>query len=428
MRFLALDLETTGTVPGQDRIVEFTSAELDHNGSEHTVRTERVNPEVPIPAAATAIHGITDADVATQPTFATLAPRIQGLLEGDVCLVAYRAMFDVRFLHHELVRAGQRGIPASVPVVDPYVLFLEDAPRTLADALRFYCGEEHTGAHGSATDVRAMARVLRAQLECRGRSLAQVVLVPEKQWLAWDRKVHYADPHDVDNRYTWTDTSGGNYDNTVPINSFSSGRALRRTNARPVGSLLGADRLPNGDQLPGGVAVLVQGDGCLVPAAATERRRRRARWVGWERPETVEQEVGDDVRRVVVETHAYPPGRARAEGDPRRRHPRSCGPGGGDELPADGAPSCARANRQTDSAEPVARAAAGRGPPPARHVSLRRGASGPRRGPGAGWPWPLDCSPHRSRVSFLVDSTAGAVPPSAPSPARARTCAERRMS
>jgi len=106
--------------------------------------------------------------------------------------VAYRATFDVRFLHHELVRAGQRGIPASVPVVDPYVLFLEDAPRTLADALRFYCGEDHVEAHGSAGDVRAMAKVLRAQRERRGRSLAQLVVVPDKRWLDWDRKV-YAD-------------------------------------------------------------------------------------------------------------------------------------------------------------------------------------------------------------------------------------------
>jgi DNA polymerase III epsilon subunit-like protein len=80
-----LDLETTGTDPKTARVVEISVLRFgpleqrDH-------RTRRVNPGIPIPAAATAIHGITDADVAHLPTFAQIAAGLQEFLSGcDLC-------------------------------------------------------------------------------------------------------------------------------------------------------------------------------------------------------------------------------------------------------------------------------------------------------------------------------------------------------
>ena len=64
-----IDLETTGTDIRTDRIVEISVIRVDPCGDrEH--RTRRINPGVPIPPDATAVHGISDADVADQPTFA----------------------------------------------------------------------------------------------------------------------------------------------------------------------------------------------------------------------------------------------------------------------------------------------------------------------------------------------------------------------
>jgi len=52
-----LDLETTGTDPKADRIVEISILKL-MPGEQPDHRTRRVNPGIPIPAAATEIHGI----------------------------------------------------------------------------------------------------------------------------------------------------------------------------------------------------------------------------------------------------------------------------------------------------------------------------------------------------------------------------------
>ena len=55
------DLETTGVDAANDRIVEISMVKIDVNG-EKQIKTRRINPERPIPAEATAVHGITDDD------------------------------------------------------------------------------------------------------------------------------------------------------------------------------------------------------------------------------------------------------------------------------------------------------------------------------------------------------------------------------
>lgn len=80
-----IDLETTGTDPKTDRIVEIGVVKIFPDGSRDD-RCRRVNPGVPIPEAATAIHGITDADVKDTPTFEILVPGLVRFLDGcDLC-------------------------------------------------------------------------------------------------------------------------------------------------------------------------------------------------------------------------------------------------------------------------------------------------------------------------------------------------------
>ena len=62
------DLETTGTNINTDRIVEICYLKVYPNGNEET-KTMRINPEMHIPEASSAVHGIYDADVADCPTF-----------------------------------------------------------------------------------------------------------------------------------------------------------------------------------------------------------------------------------------------------------------------------------------------------------------------------------------------------------------------
>ncbi|WP_020476085.1 3'-5' exonuclease [Zavarzinella formosa] len=67
------DIESTGTNPQTDRIVEIAVLRVDPDGK--TVEASRqINPGVPIPSAATAVHGISEADVADAPMFTAVAP------------------------------------------------------------------------------------------------------------------------------------------------------------------------------------------------------------------------------------------------------------------------------------------------------------------------------------------------------------------
>ena len=64
------DLETTGTDTRSDRIVEICVVRLNPDGSREE-KTRRINPERPIPAGASAVHGIYDADVGASATSAS---------------------------------------------------------------------------------------------------------------------------------------------------------------------------------------------------------------------------------------------------------------------------------------------------------------------------------------------------------------------
>lgn len=164
--YVALDLETTTANAASARIVEMTLVRLDKDFRVRRSFTQQFNPGIPIPAASTRVHGIRDEDVQDQPRFEAVAGRVQAFLR-DATLIAYNGRrFDVPVLHRSLQQAGQPGIQTN-PVLDPYLLFTQDAPRTLAAACQYYLGIPHPDAHRSAADVQAMLDVLRIQLTRR---------------------------------------------------------------------------------------------------------------------------------------------------------------------------------------------------------------------------------------------------------------------
>jgi DNA polymerase-3 subunit epsilon len=158
-----IDLETTGTDTKIDRIIEVSVLKLaPAGGIDH--RTRRVNPGVPIPPEATAIHGITDDDVADMPSFRGIAPSLTRFLDG--CdLAGFNVLnYDLKLLVAEYNRAGLGFTVAGRKVIDACRIFHKREPRDLAAAYKFYCGLAHEGAHGAAADVLATAAVLDAQV------------------------------------------------------------------------------------------------------------------------------------------------------------------------------------------------------------------------------------------------------------------------
>lgn len=79
------DLETTGTNINTDRIVEICYLKVYPNGNEET-KTMRINPEMHIPEASSAVHGIYDADVADCPTFKEVAKNVAVTLKAAIWL------------------------------------------------------------------------------------------------------------------------------------------------------------------------------------------------------------------------------------------------------------------------------------------------------------------------------------------------------
>lgn len=158
------DLETTGTNVATDRIVEISVLKVHPNGNKESF-TWRVNPEMPIPAGAAAIHGITDEMVANEPTFKELAPKVHALMK-DADLGGYNSnRFDIPLLAEELLRADVDFDLKKAVSVDVQTIFHKKEKRTLEAAYKFYCDKTLENAHSAEADTIATYEVLKSQLE-----------------------------------------------------------------------------------------------------------------------------------------------------------------------------------------------------------------------------------------------------------------------
>ena len=158
------DLETTGTDILRDRIVEISIIKVFPDGRDEQ-RTLRVNPGRPIPAEATAIHHITDADVADKPAFKQIAKALAETFTGCDIAGFNSNRFDVPMLAEEFARAGVDYDFGRPRYIDVQTIFHKKEQRTLTAAYRFYCGKNLDEAHSASADTRATYEVLMAQLD-----------------------------------------------------------------------------------------------------------------------------------------------------------------------------------------------------------------------------------------------------------------------
>lgn len=158
------DLETTGLDLKRDRIVELAFIKWTPHG-DILERERRFNPEMPIPAEATAVHGITDADVADEIEFCRVARSLDDMLEGCDLAGFNVRRFDIPMLVEEFKRCGVDFSMEGRRVVDMQNIFHREERRDLSAAARFYLGREHEEAHTALGDIRTSAAVLGGQLE-----------------------------------------------------------------------------------------------------------------------------------------------------------------------------------------------------------------------------------------------------------------------
>ncbi|MEA4861716.1 MAG: exonuclease domain-containing protein [Victivallaceae bacterium] len=158
------DLEATGVDPLRDRIVEISTVKVLPGGECEQPYSRRVNPTIPIPPGATAVHHITDADVAAAPTFTQIAGGLMRYLD-DCDLAGYNITgYDIPLLCEEFKRAGMAFSLENRRVVDAFAIFVKMFPRTLTGAYKFFCGKDLDDAHSAAADTAATLEVFAGEL------------------------------------------------------------------------------------------------------------------------------------------------------------------------------------------------------------------------------------------------------------------------
>lgn len=159
------DLETTGTNVTRDRIVEISLVKVYPGTEEVKKYTQRVNPEMPIPAEATAVHHITDSDVAEAPKFAEIAQGIADTFKDSDIAGFNSNKFDLPMLCQEMARVNVLFDIRKANLIDVQTIYHKHEPRNLSAAYKFYCNKDLEGAHSALADTLATLEIFKAQLE-----------------------------------------------------------------------------------------------------------------------------------------------------------------------------------------------------------------------------------------------------------------------
>ncbi|MEE1760593.1 MULTISPECIES: 3'-5' exonuclease [unclassified Streptomyces] len=172
----AFDTETTGVDVETDRIVSAAVVVQDAPGTRPRVTRWLVNPGVPVPAAATAVHGLTDEQLQRDgrwpaPVMEEIARALAEQAVRGRPLVVMNAPFDLTLLDRELRRHRASSLDRYVEttplrVLDPRVLDkhldrYRKGRRTLTDLCAHY-EVSLDGAHDAAADAQAAMDVVRA--------------------------------------------------------------------------------------------------------------------------------------------------------------------------------------------------------------------------------------------------------------------------
>lgn len=179
MKFVAFDLETTGTKPSENMIVEVGAVRFDGAKAEEGFGV-LIDPGIPIPADASAVNGITDEMVRGKPKIADVLGDFADFC-GDLPLVAHNAPFDFKFLLED-VKLHKAVAPGGV-VLDTLPLARKVFPGlpnyklwTLTRHFNFPSGTFHRAEEDSSYCGLLFAKIVET-LEMRGEPCSESDLV-----------------------------------------------------------------------------------------------------------------------------------------------------------------------------------------------------------------------------------------------------------
>jgi DNA polymerase III epsilon subunit family exonuclease len=163
--FVVFDIETTGPKMPLSRVMEIGAVRVREGRIVNEFQT-LVNPLMPIPPFIVGLTGINDNMVASAPTFDEVAADWLSFADTSV-LVAHNAIFDVRFINHEVTNVfpGRRMMNSHICTVSLARRLLPDLKSFRLVALAEHFAVPHRKRHRAGEDARATARVFLRLLE-----------------------------------------------------------------------------------------------------------------------------------------------------------------------------------------------------------------------------------------------------------------------
>lgn len=160
------DLETTGVEITKDKAIQLAAIKVNPETFEEIGEPKNIlfNPGIPIPAAASEVHGIFDHHVTLQPPFKAYAKAIAEYLDGCDYGGFNIKQFDVPLLAEEFAACGITWPAPDAKYLDALHVFREKEKRDLGSAVMFYCNEVHKDAHDALGDVRGTIAVVKGQM------------------------------------------------------------------------------------------------------------------------------------------------------------------------------------------------------------------------------------------------------------------------
>ncbi|KQR54609.1 DNA polymerase III subunit epsilon [Leifsonia sp. Leaf336] len=191
------DLETTGVDVESARIVTAHVGLLGADGEVKHGRYWLLDPQVDIPAEATAVHGIStelarekgmDAGAGVE----AIVDQLRRLFERAIPVVAYNAPYDFTLLDREARRHGIEPLVSPGPIIDPLVIDravdrFRPGKRTLTVTATHY-GVELIAAHDAGADAIAAGRLAQAMAREHGEVLSIAAAELHTKQIDWCRE------------------------------------------------------------------------------------------------------------------------------------------------------------------------------------------------------------------------------------------------
>lgn len=191
------DLETTGVDVTSARIVSAHVGVLDRDGAVAARTDWLVDPGVEIPAAASAVHGISTQRARQEgrradEAVAEIVAALRTLLEAGTPVVAYNAPYDLSLLWHEAKRYAVAPLEEPRPIIDPLVIDkaldkYRRGKRTLTVTAEHY-GVALDDAHDAGADAIAAGRVAQALARAYPAELGLDALELHRRQVRWCRE------------------------------------------------------------------------------------------------------------------------------------------------------------------------------------------------------------------------------------------------